>query len=48
MQRILIVENVVAILIKQFHLFYVTVVDPDSSGSSRLYPNERYRYERYA
>ena len=29
-------------------LSHVTVADPDSSDSSRLYPNERYKHERYA
>ena len=28
-------------------LSHVTVADLDSSDSSRLYPNERYRSERY-
>ena len=32
---------------KQFHPSHVTVADPDSSDSSRIYPNERYRPERY-
>ena len=27
---------------------HVTVVDQDSSDSTRLYPNERYKHERYA
>ena len=33
---------------KQFHLSHVTVADPDSRDSSRLYPNKRWRSERYA
>ena len=33
---------------KQLHLSHVTVADPDSSDSNRLYPNERYRFESYA
>jgi hypothetical protein len=36
LQRIPIVENFFVIL-KQFHLSHVTVADPDSSDSSRLY-----------
>ena len=40
MQRIPIVENVFCHTHKQFHLSHVTVADPDSSDSSRLYPNE--------
>ena len=42
MQRIPIVENVFCHTHKQFHrilLSHVTVADPDSSDSSRLYPN---------
>ena len=51
MQRIPIVENVFCHTHKQFNrllLSHVTVADPDSSNSSRLYPNERYIAERYA
>ena len=51
MKRIPIVENVFCHTHKQFHrmlLFYVTVADPYSSDSSRVYANERYRPERYA
>ena len=33
---------------KLFRLPHVTVADPDSSDSSRLYPDERYRSGRYA
>jgi hypothetical protein len=47
MQRIPIVENVFCHTHKQFHPSRVKVTDPDSSDSSRLYPNERYRPERY-
>ena len=47
MQRIPIVENVFCHTPKQFHLFDVTVADPDSSDSSRLDLNERNRTERY-
>ena len=43
-----IVENVFCHTHKQFYLSHLTVADPDSSDSSRLYPNERYRSERYA
>ena len=46
-----IVENVFCHTHEQFHrmlLSHVTVADPDSSDSNRLYPNERYRPERYA
>ena len=32
---------------KQFHPSHVTVTDPDTSDSSRLYPNEHYRFEHY-
>ena len=47
MQRIPIAENVFFCHThKQFYLSHVTVADPDSSDSSRLYPNERYRPER--
>ena len=35
------------VILKQFHPSYVTVPDPYSSDSSRLYPNEHYRPERY-
>ena len=42
MQRIPIVENVFCHTHKQFHLSHVTVADPDSSDSSRLYPNEHH------
>ena len=42
MQRIPIDEIVFCRTNKQFHVTHVTVVDPDSSDSSRLYPNERY------
>ena len=45
MQRIPIVENVFCHTHKQFHLSHVTAADSDSSDSSRLYPNERYRPE---
>ena len=45
MQRLPIGENVFCNAHKQFHLSHVTVADPDSSDSSRLYPNERYRAE---
>ena len=48
MQRIPIDETVFCHTHKQFHLSRVTVADPDSSDSSRLYPNERYTSERYA
>ena len=51
MQRIPIIENVFCHTHKQFHqmlLSHVKVAEPDSSDSSRLYPNERYRAERYA
>ena len=44
MQRIPIVENIFCHTLKQFNrivLSHVTVTDPDSSDSSRLYPNER-------
>ena len=37
-----IVENVFC------HNNFIEVADPDSSDSSRLYPNERYKHERYA
>ena len=47
MQRIPIVENVFCHTHKQFHLSHVSVTDPDSSDSSRLYPNERYTPECY-
>ena len=47
MQRIPIAENVFCHTQKEFHLTHVTVADPDSSDSSRLYPNERYSSERY-
>ena len=47
MQRIPIVENVFYHTYKQFHLSHETVANQDSSDSSRLYPNERYRPERY-
>ena len=40
MQRVPIVENVFCHTHKQFNLSHVTVADPDSSDSSRLYPNE--------
>jgi hypothetical protein len=42
MQHIPIDEIVFCHTHKQFHLSHVTVADPDSSDSSRLYPNERY------
>ena len=42
MQRIPINEIVFCHTHKQFHPSHVTVADPDSSDSSRLYPNERY------
>ena len=45
MQRVPIVENVFCHT--QFHLSHVTVADPDSNDSTRLYTNERYRAERY-
>ena len=51
MQRIPIAEIVFCHTHKQFHrmlLSHVTGADPDSSDSSRLYPDERYRAERYA
>ena len=48
MQRIIIDEIVLCHTHKQNHLSHVTVADPDSSDSSRLYTNERYRSERYA
>ena len=48
MQRTTIVENVFCHTRKKFHLSHVTVADPDSSDSSRLCRNERYRAERYA
>jgi hypothetical protein len=50
MQRIPIVENVFRHAHKSFHqmlLSHGTVADPDSSDSSRLYPNEHYRPEHY-
>jgi hypothetical protein len=50
MQRIQIVEKVFCHIHKQFHrmlLSHLTVADPDSSDTSRLYPNERYGPERY-
>ena len=47
MQRIPIVENVFCHTHKKCHLSHVTVADPDSSDSSRLYPNDCYIYERY-
>ena len=43
MQYIPIVENVCCHYHEQFHLSHVTVADPDSSDSNRLYPNEPYR-----
>ena len=48
MQRIPVAENVFCHTHKQLHPSHLTVADPDSSDSSRLYPNERYRSERYA
>ena len=42
MQRIPIDEFFLCDIDKHFHLFHVTVADPDSGDSSRLYPNERY------
>ena len=45
MQRIQIDEIVFCHTHKQFHLSHVTVADPDSSDTSRLYPNERYESE---
>ena len=47
MQRISIDEIAFCHTHKQFHLSHVTVADPDSSDSSRLYPNERYSSKRY-
>ena len=41
MQHIPIVEIVSCHTHKQFHPSHVTVADPDSSDSSRLYSNER-------
>ena len=48
MQHIPISDIVSCHMHQQFHLSHVTVADPDSSDSSRLYPDERYRYARYA
>ena len=48
MQRIPIADNVFCHTHKQFQLSHVTVAESDSSDSSQLYPNERYRAERYA
>ena len=48
MQRISIDEIVLYHTHKQFNVSQVTVADPDSRDSSRIYPNERYRSERYA
>ena len=48
LQRVQIVEKGFCLTHKQFHLSHGTVADPDSSDSSQLYPNERYRLERYA
>ena len=48
MQRIPIPGNVFCHTHKQFHqmlLSHVTVDDPDSSDSSRLYLNERFKAE---
>ena len=42
MQRITMHEIVCCHTHKQFNLSHVTVADPDSSYSRRLYPNERY------
>ena len=45
MQRIPVVEMVFCHTQKEFHRMLpsdVTVADPDSSDSSRLYPNKRY------
>ena len=42
MQRITIDEIVLCHIHKQFHLSHETATDPDTSDSSRLYPNERY------
>ena len=46
MQRITMDENVFYLTHIQLYPSHVTVADPDSSDSSRLYPNERYRPER--
>ena len=47
-QRIPIDELVFCYIHKQLHPSHVRVTDLDSSDLSRLYPNERYRSERYA
>ena len=46
MQRLPIAENIFCHTHKQFHVSHVTVADADSSDSSQLYSNERYRPER--
>ena len=46
--KLLLNKIVFCVTHKQFHPSHVTVADPDSSDSSRLYPNKRYRSERYA
>ena len=48
MQHILIAEIIFCHTHQQFNLRHVTVADLGSSDSSRLHPNERYSYERYA
>jgi hypothetical protein len=41
-------ENVFCHTFHRMLLSHVTDADPDSSDSSRLYPNECYTHERYA